>query len=72
MDIRGSIPRSPSSILKDISRLQKELHRRASIDPKFRAFIYRQINYPFRVLGFPTPARDIDEVAEDWEKIKLD
>jgi hypothetical protein len=72
MNVRGSIPRSPTSILRDISRLQKELHLRASIDPKFKAFIYESTNYPFRVLGFTSAANDIDEVAGEWENIKLD
>jgi hypothetical protein len=70
MNVRGMIPRSPTSILMDISRLQNELHRRASIDDKFRIFIYSQQRYPFRVLGYSSAAQNLDEVRKDWEDIK--
>ena len=70
MDVRGTIPRSPTSILADIARLRKELHLRASFDDKFRDFILSRERYPFRVLGYTTAAQDLDEVRKDWEAIK--
>ena len=70
MGIRGSIPRSPTSILRDIERLRRELHLKAEYDENFRAYIYRVDNYPFRVLGFTSPPRDINEVIQEWEDIK--
>ena len=70
MEVRGTIPRLPSSILQDIARLQKELHRRAALDKDFSKFIYDRSRYPFRVLGFTNAAQSLDDTIEEWEQAK--
>ena len=65
-----SITRPPSIILKELDELQKELHEVASVNAKFRKFIYHSGRYPFRTLGFVSAPQAILDSLKEWKASK--